>query len=302
MNHSKHRTEFPFWGQGIKPGEAVGLAARTPACARGQRWAHWHFVLIYYLHLDVHAYFITQARNRKARQEANMMGQGVKGRRAGAGRSRHHDLRAGEAPQPTSGGVPQSHRGDPSLRLAPDQSIWWAKRVCPPAWSSLGWMGVLAWPLVGHVHPVTSQLRPGGPGLALPSSFHLPALGWGSLLGCIGEGAGTPGLQGPCLVSLQSFACGGGACNDAVPPLAEPLSTCPETDTPEPHSASTCTQAQGSSPLAQEKNAMGPDFPLLHPSGQTRTGALRWGGGALEAGPGVGLPIPPGGTTSLPRK
>ena len=54
--------------------------SRIPVCAPGWWWIHRHILLIYYLHFDVYAYFITQERSKQRRQDANAMGQrGVRG-------------------------------------------------------------------------------------------------------------------------------------------------------------------------------------------------------------------------------
>lgn len=199
---------------------------------RGQCWVHRHIVLIYYLLSYVYAYFITQARNRKAKQEANTMGQGVKGRRTGAGRSCQRDLQSGRHPQPADGGVSQSHmmlcppvpqrgpisesdtlpeHGVGKARLPSCLGLPWHDHGALP-WAELGWTGVLARLLVGNVHGAPANFALGDLAQPYLPSFLIPTCqrGEGGLpaapppLGCCGETAETQGLQGPCLFSLQS--------------------------------------------------------------------------------------------------
>lgn len=147
---------------------------------------------------------MTQARNRKARQDANMDRQGMKGRITRQGRAADVISQPAGHPQPTDGGASQPHtmlcppvpqRG-PSRSLTSHQSMAWANpsASCPGLPScdpgalpraELGWPGMLAWLLVRHVHRGTSQLSLGGPGQALPSLLphsHPQASEWGSLL------------------------------------------------------------------------------------------------------------------------
>lgn len=187
---------------------------------------------------------MTQARNRKARQDANMDRQGMKGRITRQGRAADVISQPAGHPQPTDGGASQPHtmlcppvpqRG-PSRSLTSHQSMAWANpsASCPGLPScdpgalpraELGWPGMLAWLLVRHVHRGTSQLSLGGtwPGPTFPpSSFPPTSLRMGVTaalppLGCGGDGAETQGPQGPRLFSLP------GTCRDAIlSPLAKP--------------------------------------------------------------------------------
>ena len=121
----------------------------------GRWWVHRHILLIYYLHFDVYAYFITQERSKWGRQEANAMGQrAVMGRGEGQGMGCRLVLRARKVPpQPADGDPPPIRpilpRGPscrPSLHLTPDQNSISGCGVYPPAWR-LMWPGTRCSPL-----------------------------------------------------------------------------------------------------------------------------------------------------------
>lgn len=143
MNNSKRRAEFLYWGQGIKRGWGGQQDPRPGylSVLLGQWWVHRHILLIYYLHFDVYAYFITQERSKWGRQEANAMGQrAARGRGEGQGMGCRLVLNQEGAPQPADGDPPPIcpifPRGPscrPSLRLTPYQNSISGCRVCPPA-------------------------------------------------------------------------------------------------------------------------------------------------------------------------
>lgn len=112
MNNSKRRAEFLYWGQGIKRGWGGQQDPRPGylSVPLGRWWVHRHILLIYYLHFDVYAYFITQERSKWGRQEANAMGQrAARGRGEGQGMGCRLVLRATKVPPNQLMGIhPQS--------------------------------------------------------------------------------------------------------------------------------------------------------------------------------------------------